>query len=167
MTLKKTTIKKYIKKIKKSDTKAEERDQKLSKWNTAHTKMKVNFPCYQWAKFIEFEHSMLWYVISDEQVWSLKKWWTVFGFWKIHAEFGRGSLLSFLSSDHHFYTLLIACSDDALVALMFQEFCSTSWSQLETWYKQKLYPKADDHRFKWVKTAAMCFMSSPHPPHSC
>ncbi|XP_076470889.1 ectonucleoside triphosphate diphosphohydrolase 7-like [Babylonia areolata] len=36
-----------------------------------------------------------------------------------------------------------------------KEFCSTSWSQLEWRYKHNLYPKADDHRFKYecIKSA--------------
>ncbi|XP_070210624.1 ectonucleoside triphosphate diphosphohydrolase 7-like isoform X2 [Littorina saxatilis] len=36
-----------------------------------------------------------------------------------------------------------------------KEFCSTTWSQLEAWYQKHLYPKADDHRFKYecIKSA--------------
>ncbi|KAL8580844.1 hypothetical protein ACOMHN_017348 [Nucella lapillus] len=36
-----------------------------------------------------------------------------------------------------------------------KDFCGTSWSQLESRYKEKLYPKADDHRFKYecIKSA--------------
>lgn len=36
-----------------------------------------------------------------------------------------------------------------------EEFCATSWSQLKAWYDQKLYPKADDHRFSF-----QCFKSA-------
>lgn len=41
-----------------------------------------------------------------------------------------------------------------------RDFCSTSWSQLESRYKQNLYPKADAHRFKYecIKSAWMSVM---------
>lgn len=33
----------------------------------------------------------------------------------------------------------------------YQKFCGTKWSTLQSWYEEKLYPRADENRFRSVK----------------